>query len=92
MGRHCNLAVEFFKETKEVKRRLGIFLLCMLTLVLLKLISMSLGWCNLDSDVAVFFGAVTLGSIATLSPMVYTKVWKTMINPINTPKENDNEV
>jgi hypothetical protein len=76
-----------------MKRRTGVLLLCLLTLVLLKLGSMALGWCNLPSDVAVFAGVSTIGAIAILTPGIYKKVWTSMINPtINNPKENHNEV
>jgi hypothetical protein len=75
-----------------MKRRLGIFITVFMTLVFLKLISVGLGWINLPSDMAVAGGVSLIGAIAVLSPGLYIKVWKKMINlsTINTPKENTN--
>lgn len=63
-----------------MKRRFGIFLLVLMTLVFLKLISLGLGWCNLDSDVAILAGLGTVGAVLVL---LYKKVWTSMIKPIN---------
>jgi hypothetical protein len=71
-----------------MKRRAGIFLLCLLTLVLLKLGSMALGWCNLESDVAVLAGFSTIVAILVLSPVIYKKVWTSMINPTKSVSED----
>jgi hypothetical protein len=75
-----------------MKRRLGIFITVFMTLIFLKLISIGLGWINLPSDMAVAGGVSLIGAIVVLSPGLYIKVWKKMINPstINTPKENTN--
>ena len=64
-----------------MKRRFGIFLLFAITLLLLKLVSMGLGWCNLDSDMAVAFGIGTVGAVLVLSPVLYKKIWTSMIKP-----------
>lgn len=75
-----------------MKRRFGIVLLVLLTVVLLKLISMGLGWINLPNDTAVFAGVSLIGAIVVLSPVLYTKTWKKMISPsINNTKENTND-
>jgi len=74
-----------------MKRRLGIMLLVMLTVLLLKLVSMGLGWINLESDAAVFCGISLIGTVVVLSPVAYAKVWKSMINP-TILKENTHEV
>ena len=80
-----------------MKRRLGYTLLVMLTVVLLKLISIGLGWVNLPSDFAVGGGFALIGTIVVLSPKLYTKVWKSMIASkptpitINLTKEKKNE-
>lgn len=76
-----------------MKRRLGIFLYVLLTLLFLKVISVGLGWINLPNDAAVTAGVCVIGAIVVLSPGLYIKIWKKMINPtITTTKENDNEV
>ncbi len=81
-----------------MKRRLGYTLLVILTVVLLKIISVALGWINLPSDAAVFFGISTIGTVIILSPGLYKKVWNKMIknssNPItiNPNEEKKNEV
>ncbi len=76
-----------------MKRRLGIFLYVLLTLLFLKVISVGLGWINFPNDAAVTAGVCVIGAIVVLSPGLYVKIWKKMINPtITTTKENDNEV
>jgi len=82
-----------------MKRRLGYILLVLLTVAILKMISLSLGWMNISSDAAFFFGLSTIGTIVVISPWLYCKVWDKMIKSTVSPvvavgpsKEKKNEV
>ena len=71
-----------------MKKRLGIALMALLTLVLLQVVSVSLGWINLPSDMAVFFGVATLGLCIIFGPWFYRVIYrKLMKDPITTSEE-----
>lgn len=76
-----------------MKFRLGLVLMGFLTLLLLKLISVSFTLINLSSDMAVLIGCLSLGIIISIGPWLYRIIYrKFMKKPINNTMETNNEV